>query len=322
MFFLVHFVGDVHQPLHLGRASDRGGNDIEVTFNHKKTNLHSLWDTGLLVHTGLSRDEYLAGLNRMVKPAAKAEWLDSLDPVDWATESHVLAHSYAYVVPKNGKVSDAYYRRNIIVVDERLAAAGIRLAAVLNNIYDPQVPLFASVPEDVKEIVFAMGIPHMNKPTVKYRYLELCRAIDDLHEDQYFTVIFYQKDRQLEPPPPGLSRRPATDNNKSRVKAWLDPENGNIKPLTKPDPMQTLRQALRYKPDVIHLWTDKMSDLDVPELLGEIDRLNESNAIINTIQWSMVPKEASRREPGTPELIAEHTGGQHRFYGNDDVVGR
>jgi nuclease S1 len=133
LMFLVHFVGDVHQPLHLGRATDRGGNSIEVHFAGSKTNFHRLWDSGLINHTGLNRDKYLAGLMRL---AGKME-PGSLDPVDWANESLKLAYSNAYAIPKNGKLGDAYYGQNIIVVNQRLAIAGVRLAAVLNDIYDP-----------------------------------------------------------------------------------------------------------------------------------------------------------------------------------------
>ena len=61
----------------------------------------------------------------------------TLDPVDWATESFKLAYSNAYVVPENGKLGEAYYRRNIQVVNQRLALAGLRLAAVLNDVFDP-----------------------------------------------------------------------------------------------------------------------------------------------------------------------------------------
>lgn len=142
LFFLVHFVGDVHQPMHLGRASDRGGNSIQVTFNGRKTNLHSLWDTGLLVHTELSHEEYLQGLIRQTRSNAgdRLSWARELDPVVWANESHRLAHSNAYVVPKNGRIGDAYYRRNIRVVNERLAMTGVRLAEddILPHWHRPQ----------------------------------------------------------------------------------------------------------------------------------------------------------------------------------------
>jgi hypothetical protein len=137
LMFLVHFVGDIHQPLHLGRASDRGGNSIRVEFNRKKTNLHSLWDSGLMNHTKLDRGKYLKGLMGLARKMEP----DSLDPVDWATGSLKLAYSNAYAIPKDGKLGDEYYGRNISVVNQRLAIAGLRLAAVLNDLYDPTEPV-------------------------------------------------------------------------------------------------------------------------------------------------------------------------------------
>lgn len=321
LMFLVHFVGDCHQPLHLGYEADRGGNSIDVSFIGSKTNLHALWDSGLINHAQLDREEHHKGLLTMSTRPKRAEWARVLDPEEWATESYRLAVSNAYVVPNTGRLSETYYRRNMPVVNERLAAAGVRLAALLNSIYDPIEPLFAAPPDGAVEIVYAIGIPGVNKPTEQYRYQELSKAINALTEEQHFTVIFYQKDRQLEPPPIGTSGKPATVAVKKRVMKWLDPEAKNIVDLTRYDPMETLRQALRYKPDVVYFWTDKLEGRDLNELLGEIDRLNVSNAVINTIQYSINPAEEVRRDPGTPELIAEHTGGVHRFYGGDDLKG-
>ena len=144
LMFLVHFVGDIHQPLHLGRASDRGGNGIQVTFSGSKTNLHRLWDSELINHTKLNRDKYLAGLTRLTLGGKADTWKQSLDPVDWANESLRLAHTNAYAIPKNGRLGDTYYRRNIQVVNERLAMAGVRLAVVLNTIFDPAEPIFCT----------------------------------------------------------------------------------------------------------------------------------------------------------------------------------
>jgi nuclease S1 len=140
--FLIHFVGDIHQPLHLGRASDRGGNSITVTFNRKKTNLHSLWDSGLINYTKLDRGKYLKGLIGLARKMEPG----SLDPVEWATGSLKLAYSNAYLIPKDGKLGDAYYGRNISVVNQQLAIAGVRLAAVLNDLFDQAEPA-ATQPE-------------------------------------------------------------------------------------------------------------------------------------------------------------------------------
>ncbi len=328
LMFLVHFVGDVHQPLHLGWEADRGGNSIEIYFDGHKTNLHSLWDSGLINHTELDRETYLAGLLRQINLNAnnKVEWGRELDPVQWANESIKLAQSNAYVVPKNDRLGDAYYGRNIRVVNERLAMAGIRLAAVLNDLYDAADSLFVPPAEGVERIVYAFAVPSTNVNIVRFRNKELFQAIDALNEDQHFTVVFYQDGKLLEPPPPGVTRKPATDKVKKRVQDWIDPDSGHLEPYTsKGDPMAVLRQAFRYKPDLIYLWLGDTKGMlgskeTLADLLNNIDELNKSEAVINTLEWSLYPPSGKSRQPTVAESIAEHTGGRHRFYVNGDVM--
>ncbi len=92
--FVVHFVGDIHQPLHVSHARDRGGNDIKVTFFENRTNLHSLWDSGMIRRTKKSWTEYAKELAANITPQQRILY-GTLDPVIWATESHKLAHSNA-----------------------------------------------------------------------------------------------------------------------------------------------------------------------------------------------------------------------------------
>jgi hypothetical protein len=134
--FLVHFVGDVHQPLH-AIAEARGGNDVHVLefgssqCGKNPCNLHFAWDIGLIEHTHRSESEYLAFLNRMISSRNLRGQRDGT-PVDWANQSFHLAKQ---VWLKDGSpVDEAYYQKNIYVVDERLALAGLRLAALLNNV--------------------------------------------------------------------------------------------------------------------------------------------------------------------------------------------
>jgi nuclease S1 len=138
--FLVHLVGDAHQPFHaLGVA--RGGNDIPVavfgsaTCGHdggtpRPCNLHGAWDSALTAHRRASDRRYLDELERRIKDRR----LDAIapgSPAEWAMESHALAKS-ALVTP-GGAVDEAYYRAQVSVADDRLALAGLRLAAVLNR---------------------------------------------------------------------------------------------------------------------------------------------------------------------------------------------
>jgi len=133
--FLVHFVGDVHQPMHaIGEAA--GGNGIAVTefgstqCGRRPCNLHGAWDTGLIEHTGMAGDAYTDHLEKLISD----EHLTATgSPEDWANESHEYAKS-AWVAD-GAQIDEVYYRKEIKVVDQRLALAGLRLAAVLNEAF-------------------------------------------------------------------------------------------------------------------------------------------------------------------------------------------
>ena len=132
--FIVHFVGDIHQPLHVSRAKDRGGNDIRVEFNYNATNLHRLWDSGLIRFNGVPWAAYAKSLRKSIKPDELKAWR-STDPVAWANESYKLALSHAYAIPKDGKLGPDYFQRNLPVIERRLKMAGVRLAVLLNAVY-------------------------------------------------------------------------------------------------------------------------------------------------------------------------------------------
>jgi hypothetical protein len=133
--FLVHFVGDVHQPMHaIGEAA--GGNGIAVTqfgstqCGRHSCNLHGAWDTGLIEHTRRGRDEYVAHLEKLI---SDEHLTASGSPEDWANESH--GYAQAALLPDGAQIDENYYRQEITVVDRRLALAGLRLAAVLNEAF-------------------------------------------------------------------------------------------------------------------------------------------------------------------------------------------
>jgi Icc-related predicted phosphoesterase len=131
--FLVHFVGDIHQPMH-GIEEARGGNGIHVVefgspqCGRYSCNLHYVWDTDLIEHSGRSEQEYVAYLEQMI---STKKLLGQGTPEDWANESWQLAKQVW--VPDGGAVDQAYYESNIGIVDQRLSLAGLRLAAVLND---------------------------------------------------------------------------------------------------------------------------------------------------------------------------------------------
>lgn len=133
--FLVHFVGDVHQPMHaMGEA--RGGNDIHVIeFGSSQCgkyacNLHFAWDMGLIEHTGLSEAQYTSKLDRLITIRKLTNQTHGT-PEEWANESFHLAKKVW--VNDGSAVDEAYYNNDIGIVDQRLALAGIRLASLLNQ---------------------------------------------------------------------------------------------------------------------------------------------------------------------------------------------
>jgi hypothetical protein len=134
--FIIHFVGDMHQPMHVSHAEDKGGNTIELSFEGEDTNLHALWDSKLLDHEGLSYDK-LADKFDHATPQQIAKWQS--DPVIiWAWESYQISEILYGEVNTDGstKLSKDYYDAHIPVVQSRIEKAGIRLAGVLNEIFD------------------------------------------------------------------------------------------------------------------------------------------------------------------------------------------
>jgi len=130
--FIVHLVGDAHQPMHVSRAEDKGGNTIQVQFDGKGTNLHSLWDSRLLDHQGLSITQLVAkddvGKFRIRK------W-QRATPVDWLFESYKISSKLYQEVEMNNKLDEAYYQSHIKIANKRIEMGGIRLAGVLNELF-------------------------------------------------------------------------------------------------------------------------------------------------------------------------------------------
>jgi hypothetical protein len=131
--FLIHFVGDLHQPLHVGERNDRGGNDVKVTWQGQPANLHSVWDTYLISSAGLNEDDWLGRLRKTAKGMNRKE-VATGSPADWAAESHALSRDHVYRIPSPPELGGAYATENLPRAEQRLAQAGIRLAAMLNQL--------------------------------------------------------------------------------------------------------------------------------------------------------------------------------------------
>jgi hypothetical protein len=138
--FLVHFVGDVHQPLHVGRRADRGGNSIEVTWFGEETNLHAVWDTQLVENEQLSFSELAAFIDHPTLAEIQT-WQGSAF-ADWVKESQA-ERERVYGIG-DGKLGFAYAFENMPLVKRRLLQAGVRLAGRLNSIFSQPAP---SIPD-------------------------------------------------------------------------------------------------------------------------------------------------------------------------------
>lgn len=130
---LIHIVGDLHQPLHVGQPGDRGGNDVKIEFFKKQTNLHAIWDGDLIESKKMSYTEITRELQKRITPAMIQKYQNAT-PEHWLKEA-VSYRPAIYNLPENGKVGYEYIYQNYHIVEERLTAAGIRLAKILEEIY-------------------------------------------------------------------------------------------------------------------------------------------------------------------------------------------
>jgi hypothetical protein len=136
VMFLVHLVGDIHQPMHaMGDA--RGGNNVpDVEFGNAicglhPCELHSTWDSGLIRHTRLTEEHYVHRLEATIT----TDHLQAPgDPEQWANES--FHDGQAAWLDPDTDIDENYFRRELPVLNERLALAGLRLAALLNDDLD------------------------------------------------------------------------------------------------------------------------------------------------------------------------------------------
>jgi hypothetical protein len=132
---LIHFVGDLHQPLHVGgRAEDLGGNRVRVIWFNDSTNLHSLWDDKLPEYQKLSYTEWTNAISHTTK-AQRSAW--QKDPVaEWFYESYQIAQSiYAEIKQSNQRLSYRYNFDHLETINRQLLKAGVRLAGLLNEIF-------------------------------------------------------------------------------------------------------------------------------------------------------------------------------------------
>jgi hypothetical protein len=131
---MIHIVEDVHQPLHTGHTADKGGNDIKVSWLNNPSNLHSVWDSGLIEFQQLSYTEYAKTINHTTA-AQVSEW-QSAPISQWLFESNQISDKlYSEVKTGDSLNPFKYNYTHIELVNRQLLKAGVRLAGVLNAIF-------------------------------------------------------------------------------------------------------------------------------------------------------------------------------------------
>ena len=129
--FVVHLIGDLHQPLHCAYGKDKGGNTVSVQFFGERMSLHLVWDVGILKQQNIPENIYV---KKLLKQADK-EPLSKIRQgtvLDWLKESRSLVPQ-VYRFPKSQRLGKTYQKSNAPIIEQQLLKAGIRIAQVLNN---------------------------------------------------------------------------------------------------------------------------------------------------------------------------------------------
>jgi hypothetical protein len=129
---LVHLVGDIHQPLHVGNGEDRGGNDVDVEWFWESSNIHRVWDSGMIESKQYSYTELAKIINHPSKD--EIETLQSTSVEDWAHEAMAFRDGI-YDLPEDGKINYQYRYKHWDTMKSQLMKGGVRLAGLLNEIY-------------------------------------------------------------------------------------------------------------------------------------------------------------------------------------------
>jgi len=131
--FLVHLIGDLHQPMHVGKAEDKGGNTFQVQWFGNGANLHSVWDSKMINHYDMTFTELADNSAKISKEQVK--FLQKGTTADWANETQTFAIK-AYESAKSGEnLKYRYMYDNFGIVRSQLQKGGIRLAKVLNGLF-------------------------------------------------------------------------------------------------------------------------------------------------------------------------------------------
>ncbi len=189
--FLIHFVGDVHQPLHCVDNDDRGGNSVRVRLNGTQTNLHAVWDSSIVETLGLSASAIAVSLEKTISKDQVLAWQHS-SVVEWANESFNIARGTIYTrLPGKGQTEApillpaTYAHSQAPVVANQLEKAGVRLAGILNRSF--LSPVFTSSVAPTTQVRRAIGFAESGSYVGQSVTVE--GIIADVHQARGGTVF-------------------------------------------------------------------------------------------------------------------------------------
>ena len=130
---LVHLIGDLHQPMHVGRLEDKGGNDLQLQWFGRGSNLHKVWDANMINDYGMSYSELANSIPKMGKNQIIA--IQKGTVLDWVEESQEIANKLYESVGVGEKLAYSYSYKWWGTVESQLQKGGLRLAKVLNEIF-------------------------------------------------------------------------------------------------------------------------------------------------------------------------------------------
>lgn len=133
LYYLIHMIGDAHQPMHMGRPQDLGGNEISVKWFGQPTNIHAVWDSKLVDFEKYSYTEYAEVLDVLTKKEKKSVQQGELK--HWLFDSHILANEIYADAASREDLRYEYHYKYKKMVEDQMMKAGLRLAKVLNVIY-------------------------------------------------------------------------------------------------------------------------------------------------------------------------------------------
>lgn len=134
ILFLFHLIGDLHQPLHIGYPGDKGGNDIKLNFVGSDSNLHSVWDTGIIEHTNMLLSDILKENNYTPQQLSEVQ---KINIIAWAAQTRGYLKN-VYTI-NDTKINEFYVNTNAKIIKTQLLNAGLRLAALMQHYFGAAV---------------------------------------------------------------------------------------------------------------------------------------------------------------------------------------